>query len=58
MRGSTPQKTNPVGPIPVSRFLYETGQGQNEAANIRWRNRLVIHKDHAGMMASFFGPGF
>src|ERR1017187_1630834 len=53
---STPQEADSIDPIPGASFLCQTGQRPNQPADVRRGDCLIVHEDHAGMVASFFRP--
>ena len=55
---STPQKADSISPVPFRGFAGEGGQGSREAARIRWRDGLFVHKNHPAVLSPLLRPGF
>ena len=50
------EKTDSVSPIPIARFFHQVAQRLDQTPNVRWGNRLLINKNHASVLTSFFCP--
>jgi hypothetical protein len=55
---STPQKADSISPVPFRGFAGEGGQRSREAARIRWRDGLFVHKNHPAVLSPLLRPGF
>ena len=55
---SAPQEIDSIGPVPIPGFFCQSGQGPDQAADIRGRNCFFVHKNHSAVRSFFFRPGF